>query len=195
MPMDKRLIGIRAVLILSILAAAALAPRPALADGDDLHASRGGFTLGGRAAYNRPKDADRGAYYGGAQARLHITSVVAVEASADYRQNVFNGTTVDVYPVQGSLLLYLAPSWILSPYILGGEGWYYTHIRNGATTNRFGPHAGAGVEIALARHWTIDGSYRYLWTQSLTGPTKANIAGKNFSDNGFMLTAALNYRF
>ena len=49
--------------------------------------------------------------------------------------------------------------------------------------------------MALARHWTIDGSYRYLWTQSLTAPTTASPAGKNFSDNGFMLTAALNYRF
>ena len=181
--------------VLAVLFVAALAPLSASADGDTPQASIPGVTLGGRASYFRPKDADSGSLYGGAQLRGHITSVVAVEASADYRQNKYGGTVVDVYPVQASLLLYLAPSWVVSPYILGGVGWYHTHIRDGATSERYGPHAGAGLEIALARHWTIDGSYRYLWTQSLTAPTTTSPAGKNFSDNGFMLTAALNYRF
>jgi opacity protein-like surface antigen len=180
---------------LVILAAAALAPRPASADGDDLHAARGGVTFGGRASYDRPKDADHGTLDGGAQLRLHITSVIAAEASADYRQNKYGGTVVDVYPLQASLLLYLTPSWIFSPYILGGVGWYHTHIHGGGSTERYGPHAGAGLEVALNRHWSIDGSARYLWTQSLTAPTTTSPAGKNFSDNGFMLTAALNYRF
>ena len=184
------------IVLLTVLAfASALAPSRALADGDDLNASRGGFTLGGRASYFRPKGADSGSLYGGAQARLHITSVVAVEASADYRQNKYGGTVVDVYPLQASLLLYLAPQWVVSPYILGGVGWYHTHIRGGATTERYGPHAGAGLEVALAKNWTIDGSARYLWTQSLSAPTTTSPAGKNFSDNGFMLTAGLNYRF
>ena len=195
MSKSSQTFGVLAALVFALLAAAATAPRLASADDADLSASRGGVTLGGRAAYNRPKDADHGSLYGGAQLRLHIGPVIAVEASADYRQNKFGGTVVDVYPVQGSLLLYLLPHAMVSPYILGGEGYYYTHVRNGSTTNRFGPHAGAGLEIALARNWTIDGSYRYLWTQSLTAPTGTSPAGKNFSDNGFMLTAALNYRF
>ncbi|MCX5789701.1 MAG: outer membrane beta-barrel protein [Elusimicrobia bacterium] len=173
----------------------ALAPCAASADGDEVHASQPGVTIGGRAAYYRPKDADHGTLNGGAQVRLHITSVIAVEGSTDYRQNKFGGTTVDIFPVQASLMLYLSPNWLISPYILGGVGWYYTHVQDGSTTNRYGPHAGAGVEVALARHWTIDGSYRYLWTQSLDAPTTASPAGKNFSDNGFMLTAALNFRF
>lgn len=185
----------RAVLLIAVLAAALLAPRAASAENDDLHASRPGFTLGGRASYFRPKGADSGSLYGGAQLRLHITSVIALEGSADYRQNKFEGTIVDVYPVQASLMLYLAPNWVISPYILGGEGWYHTHIRGGASSERYGPHAGAGLEIALSRSCSIDGSYRYLWTQSLTAPTKTSPFGKNFSDNGFMLTAGLNYRF
>jgi opacity protein-like surface antigen len=192
----RRSFGVRSVAVFSILAAMALAPRVASADGDDdLQAARPGFTLGGRAEYYQPKFTDTGSFSGGAQARLHILSMLAAEGSIDYRQNKYGGTTVDVYPVQASLLLYLTPSWIVSPYLLGGVGWYYTHIRDGATTDRFGPHAGAGVEVALARHWSIDGSYRYLWTQSLTAPTTTSPVGKNFSDNGFMLTAALNYRF
>ena len=195
MPMRKRPLGVRIVAAFAVLAAVALAPRAASADGDDIHAAQPGVTLGGRAAYYRPKDADHGTLNGGAQLRLHFTSVVAVEGSADYRRNKFGGTKVEMYPVQASLLLYLTPSWVVSPYILGGVGWYYTHVQDGSTTNRYGPHAGAGLEAALARHWTIDGSYRYLWAQSLDAPTSTSPAGKNFSDHGFMLTAALNYRF
>jgi opacity protein-like surface antigen len=196
MPIGKRSAGIRTVQVFAILAAAALAPRAAAADGDGLQASLPGFTFGGRASYDRPKGADDGALSGGAQARLHFTPMIAVEGSADYRQNKYGGTTVDLVPVQASLLLYLTPSAVISPYILGGVGYYYTHVQGvTGSTNRYGPHAGAGLEAALSQHWTIDGSFRYLWTQSLTAPTTASPAGKNFSDNGFMVTAALNYRF
>jgi opacity protein-like surface antigen len=196
--MRRRSFGVHAIGTFAILAAVALAPRVASADGDggdDMQAARAGITLGGRAMYYQPKDAQDGTLNGGAQLRLHFTSMLAVEGSADYRQNKFGGNTVDVVPVQLSLMLYLAPSWVVSPYILGGVGWYYTHVQGGGTTNRYGPHAGAGLELALAKNWSIDGSARYLWTQSLSAPTTASPAGKNFSDNGFMLTAALNYRF
>jgi opacity protein-like surface antigen len=198
MSTDKRPLGVRAIRVFAILAVAALAPRVAPADEDDsnyMHAARAGVTFGGRAEYYRPKDADSGALSGGAQVRLHFIPMLAVEGSADYRQNKYGGATVDVFPVQASLMLYLTPKWVVSPYILGGVGWYYTRVRGGDTTNRYGPHAGAGLEAALARHWSIDASYRYLWNQSLNAPTTTSPAGKNFSDNGFMLTAALNYRF
>jgi len=191
---QRRALRIAGILSLA-LASAALAPRPASADDDHPHAAQPGVTLGGRGTYFHNLGADNGVWGGGAQLRFHITSVVAIEASADYRQSKFEGTVVDIYPVQGSLMLYLAPSWPISPYILGGEGWYSSHIRNGATTHRYGPHAGAGLEAALNRHWSIDGSYRYLWTQSLTVPTTAHPFGKNFGDNGYMITAGLNYRF
>lgn len=48
--------------------AAALTPRAAISDDSDLHAPRPGVTLGGRAAYYRPKDAEHGTLNGGAQA-------------------------------------------------------------------------------------------------------------------------------
>ncbi|HXS99735.1 MAG TPA: outer membrane beta-barrel protein [Elusimicrobiota bacterium] len=191
---QRRLVRIAAFLSLA-LSTAALAPRAASADDDHPHAAQPGVTFGGRGTYFHSLGADNGTWSGGAQLRFHITSVIAIEASGDYRQSKFEGRIVDVYPVQGSLMLYLAPNWVISPYILGGEGWYTTHVRDGDTTHRYGPHAGAGLEAALNRHWTIDGSYRYLWTQSLTVPTSAHPLGKNFSDNGYMITAALNYRF
>jgi opacity protein-like surface antigen len=180
---------------LLLLAAAMLTPVAALAD-DVPAASMPGVTFGGRAAYYRPKDADEGTMSGGAQIRFHLTSVVAIEGAADYRQSRFGGTVVDVYPVTTSLMLYLAPTIPVSPYILGGVGWYYTHAHGtSGNDHRFGPHAGAGLEAALGRHWTIDASWRYLWAQSLRAPTTANPAGRDFSDEGYAVTAGLNYRF
>ncbi|MBI3299903.1 MAG: porin family protein [Elusimicrobia bacterium] len=186
-----------AILGILLTAAAALAPRPAAAQADEDLRSRPGVTFGGRAMYFRPKDADSGRLNGGAQLRLHLTSVLAVEGSADYRQEKLSGTTVDVFPVQASLLIYLIPSSPITPYILGGGGWYYTHVRhtNGDTNTRFGPHAGAGLEAFLGRRWSIDGSWRYLWTPDFQSQDSTHPLGRNFSDRGFMLTTALNYRF
>jgi opacity protein-like surface antigen len=187
----------RCTLLTLVLAATGpFGARPAASEDNDLHAARPGVTVGGRASYARPKDADSGSMSGGAQVRFHLTSVIALEGSGDYRQNEYGGTKVDVIPAQASLLLYLAPTWTASPYLLGGVGWYYTHVHgSGRSDNRYGPHAGGGLEVALHRHWSVDASYRYLWTQSLNAPTVASPAGRDFSDNGFMLTGALNYRF
>lgn len=186
----------RGWLAVFVLTAAVLAPPAAFAD-DSGAGIAPGVSIGGRAMYFRPKDADGGTLSGGAQLRLHMTSMVALEGSIDYRKETFGGTVVDVYPVQASLLIYLMPASRLTPFLLGGGGWYYTHVRapHERTQYRFGPHAGAGLELTLNRDWSIDGSYRYLWTRDINSEDLAHPAGRNFSDNGFMLTAALNHHF
>jgi opacity protein-like surface antigen len=102
-----------------------------------------------------------------------------------------------VFPVQASLLLYLLPGQPVSPYILGGGGWYYTHVQGSSASpqNRFGPHAGAGLEVFLNSHWSVDGDYRYVWNEDVNSQNSAHPLGQNFSDSGFMITAALNYLF
>ena len=57
----------------------------------------------------------------------------------------------------------------------------------------YGP--GAGIEIFLSDLWSIDGSYRYLCNEDINSQDAAHPPGRNFSDKGFMLTAALNRRF
>ena len=185
----------RTLKVLAVLAAVVAAPP--LAAADDAPGIRPGVSFGGRAMYSRPKDADHGTLNGGAQLRLHMTSVLALEGSADYRQSKFGAQTVDVFPVQASLMIYLLPSLPVSPYLLGGGGWYYTHVQGGGnpTQNRFGPHAGVGLEAVLGRHWSVDGSYRYVWNEDVHSQDAAHPLGRNFSDSGFMLTAALNYLF
>lgn len=177
-----------------VLSASALTP--GLAFGADSEIAEG-VSLGGRAMYFRAKDADKGAMSGGAQLRMHLSPMLALEGSIDYRKETFGGTIVDVYPVQASLLVYLMPKSRLTPFLLGGGGWYYTHVRapHESTQYRFGPHAGAGLKLSLSKFWSIDGSYRYLWTRDINSEDLAHPAGRHFSDNGYMLTASLNHHF
>lgn len=159
---------------------------------------RPGLSIGGRGAYYRPMDADRGDLTEGAQVRLHLTRRWALEGSADLRRDRFGGTRVDVVPIQLSLLAYLMPpGYRVAPYILAGGGWYYTSIpaSSGGPEFRFGPHAGGGVEVFLNGYWSVDGSYRYLWAEDIHSQDLRHPLGRNFSDKGFMFTAALNYFF
>ena len=154
-----------------------------------------GLSLGGRGTYFDPADGD-GSWYGGAQLRAHLSPAFAVEGSADYRRSDFGSTHIHTYPVLVSALFYLFPGRV-SPFLLGGVGWYYTHTEGPGTDEtkqRFGAHAGGGVEIFLNRYWSIDGTYRYVWVEKVESKDDA-LFDKKFSDNGHMITAGLNYHF
>lgn len=157
------------------------------------------FSIGPRATFVKPKDADEGKWYGGVQARFGLGNAVGLEGSIDYRKNDYAGDTeVIVYPVQASLLVYLAPEAPVSPYILGGGGWYHTRINIGDdfhdTSYRFGPHAGGGLEIALGPSLSLDGSYRYVWLKSIATEDDNELTAE-YNDSGYMVTAALNIKF
>jgi opacity protein-like surface antigen len=160
-----------------------------------------GLSIGGRATYFHSEDssAARRDWYGGAQVRLHFSHYVAAEGSIDYRQEHYDGTntTADVYPVQASLLAYLTPWARVSPFVLAGAGWYFTHVRGPAgfdeDQQRFGPHVGAGLQAFLSRHWSIDGTWRYTWVEDV-GSTDAASA-RNYNGNGWMATGAINFHF
>lgn len=177
-----------------VIAAAVLAPSLAFAETSEIAE---GVSIGGRAMYFRPKGANDGSMSGGAQLRMHMSPMFALEGSIDYRKSTFGDVVVDVYPVQASLLVYLMPASRLTPFVLAGGGWYYTHVRAPyeKTQYRFGPHAGAGLKLSLSKFWSIDGSYRYLWTRDINSEDLSHPAGRNFSDNGYMLTASLNHHF
>ena len=157
------------------------------------------FQIGPRVTYYTPKDADEGQWSAGAQARLHLSPGLGLEGSIDYHRNDFGPfTTIKTYPVQASLLAYLMPGEILSPFLLGGAGWYYTQV-NGPfsfsnTNSRFGLHAGAGLEIILNKSLSLDGSYRYVWLESVTSKD-LNALDKTYQDSGSMITLALNFLF
>jgi opacity protein-like surface antigen len=161
-------------------------------------AGTGVFSIGPRATYNTPKDADSGDWSAGAQARLHLSPGLGLEASIDYRKNDFAPlTTIKTYPVQASLLGYLIPGPV-SPFLLGGVGWYHTRVEGpfdfSKTTSRFGLHAGAGLEVTLNKSISLDGTYRYIWLEDIASKD-LNAVRKNYHDSGSMITMALNFLF
>jgi opacity protein-like surface antigen len=159
--------------------------------------SKGVFSVGGRAMYFNPIDGDDN-WHGGAQVRLYLGEMFAIEGSADYRKNDFGDTTVRTFPVQATGLLYLLPGKRLSPFILGGAGWYFTDVDGPGgfdeTQHRFGLHAGGGLQFMLHRHWSIDGSYRFVWLERVQSKDE-NLFDKNWQDEGHMVTIGLNYHF
>lgn len=178
----------------SILTLACLAVLGGAASAAD-EVKRAGLSIGGRAAYLEPdnNNGGDGQFHGGAQGRVGLGEVFAVEGSIDYRQAQIRGRTLDIYPVQASLLAYILPSKPVSPFVLAGAGWYYTSVRNGNTDNRFGPHAGGGVDFRFHEHWSIDATYRYLWIDDVDNV--GDLPDTSFNDRGHMGTIGLNFYF
>jgi opacity protein-like surface antigen len=172
---------------------------PLVAFGEGKNVGDTTFSIGPRATYVDPKDADDGEWVVGVQARLHLTSVVAVEGSIDYHKETYDpDIEVIVYPVQASLMAYLMPQSPVSPYLLGGAGWYYTRVKADLldydeTESRFGVHAGVGLEAKLNEMLSIDGSYRYVWMEELDSPDPYD--DDNYDASGSMITAAVNLLF
>lgn len=160
--------------------------------------NRGGLSIGPRFAAIDPKDGSSQPF-GGAQARLHLGDILAIEASADARRNRSDGNTkVWTVPVQLSALVYLIPKGPISPFVLGGAGWYYTMVQSSDqlkdSQHRFGLHAGGGLQWWLSRGLSIDGTYRYLWIEQLESKNVA-LRDKTFDDSGHMFTVGLNFHF
>jgi opacity protein-like surface antigen len=186
-------------LIQFIGAVALLLSVPLWAWGESAGVGNKGLSIGPRASYSTPNDSDSGQWSGGVQARLHVSPALGLEGSVDYRRNDFNRfTTIKTYPVQASVLAYLLPGSAVSPFLIGGTGWYHTQV-NGPfdydhTFTRFGLHAGFGLEIMLNESLSVDGTYRYVWLEKVTS-RDADALDKTYQDSGSMITMALNFLF
>lgn len=159
--------------------------------------SKGDFSIGGRAMYYDPIGGDD-SWYGGAQARWYLNDVFALEGSMDYRKNDYGSTTAKTFPLQLSGLVYLLPGKRVSPYLIGGGGWYYTDVDGpnnySDAQQRFGLHGGAGLQFMVNRNWSVDGSYRWVWLERIHSKDQ-NGNSVSFHDEGHMVTIGLNYHF
>ncbi len=155
------------------------------------------LSVGGRATYVDPKDGSS-RWFGGGQVRLHPSRYFAFEGSVDYRRNDIGDTRVHSYPVMVSALIYPLGTTRLAPFLLGGGGWHYTTVKGPGgfddTQNRFGAHAGGGLQFFFNKHVSIDSTYRYLWLEKIESRDQ-NIVDKKFQDNGHMVTVGLNFHF
>ena len=136
--------------------------------------------------------------FGGGQVRLHPSRYFAFEGSVDYRRNDIGDTRVHSYPVMVSALIYPLGTTRLAPFLLGGGGWHYTTVKGPGgfddTQNRFGAHAGGGLQFFFSKHVSIDSTYRYIWLEKIEARDQ-NIVDKKFQDNGHMVTVGLNFHF
>ncbi|MEO6307566.1 MAG: porin family protein [Nitrospiraceae bacterium] len=157
----------------------------------------GFFSIGGRAVYYDPNEG-QSRWFGGAQVRVNPFKYLSFEGSADYRQQDTAGSSIHTYPVQVSALIYPLGHSRLAPFLLGGGGWYYTTVSGPGnfsdTQNRFGLHAGGGLQFFFNNHISIDSTYRYIWLEDIRSRDQ-NIKDKNFNDNGHMITVGLNFHF
>ncbi len=157
------------------------------------------FSIGAAGGYLHAKEADRGTWFAGAQARLHFLEYFAGEGAITFHDDSYQSGKVHVtqYPVQVSGMLYPIPDGQFRPYVVAGVGWYYTRTTysgtlggiSDRTDHVFGGHAGAGLEVRLGRSTSLDADIRYVF-MNLT-----NAAVKNGDYDYWQVTFGLNFFF
>lgn len=153
------------IVSVSLVIAAALFASPSIA-------SAQGLGVGARMAWvTADSDADdESVRFAGGQIRL-LSSRWGLEVSMDRHSETFDllNQKVTETPVQVSLLMRLGRG-KLSPFLLGGRGWYRRTVElldgsddEDVKTTEAGWHAGGGLEILAGRHLGIHGDYRYTF--------------------------------
>ena len=145
-------------------------------------------SVGPRVSFVRPdatleSPSDR--YTGGAL-RMKLSPRTSIELAMDWRSTTSEDATVRIrdYPFQGSLMVYPLRS-AISPYVLGGVGWYSQRMETLAgsevltqqTVRRRGYHGGFGGELKLGSRMSVFADYRYTFINFGDDDTEAGGAG------------------
>lgn len=152
-----------------VLVTLLLLPRPAQAQSDFGNLSIGPRLTFIRGAEDSTEPAQR---FNGGVLRLG-GGKTAIELAMDYRSGLTGDLTerIKSYPFQGSLLIYPVRARV-SPYLLGGVGWYTQSVTAAipgpvqaqtTTTRKMGYHGGLGAEIRVHRRIGLYGDYRYTF--------------------------------
>ena len=163
-----------------------------------------GFGLGARIAWVNPDveaDVDSVRFFGG-QIRL-LGPRFGIELALDRHSEsseLLNQKVTET-PIQASLLLRLA-SGNVSPFLLGGPGWYRRKVEAlerssdlDVSTTEFGWHAGIGLEILPNRHFGIHGDYRYTFLDFDDDDDEGFIGGLFPGHRGSMWTLGATFYF
>jgi hypothetical protein len=151
--------------------------------------------IGPHYSYISLRDSDEHQRFIGAHVRIKFLSMVAIEASVDYRKNMFFADTFKVHSVPAlfSIIVYIRPHSTLSPYILGGGGWYVNQVTflvepfkeyNGNVD--FGYHFGGGVELSIIGKIGFHLDYRSIMV---------DFSPLNLKGDGHLITAGMTYYF
>ena len=159
------------------------------------------FSLGPVAGYLRVRDADRGSWFGGVQARYRFLKFLGVEGSFTFRRDRFEDGDIVVtqYPVQVTGLVFPFPRSAIEPYGLVGVGWYYTRVDfddslgGGDETDRlFGVHLGAGLQVELGPGFALFSDFRWIF---LDEPSTDNSQLEEEEFDSWQVTLGGSFRF
>lgn len=157
-------------------------------------AEMGKFGVGVRGGWYKSNDADDGKLYGGLQVRWKVFPALAIEGAVDYRpeESYPDNRKITSYPVLVSALFYPIPGAAVSPYLLGGVGWYYSKLEDSQGTTRsndFGAHLGGGLDIPIAPSVVFNADLRYYFLNFEDQKVK------DLNANGYIISAGLTFYF
>jgi opacity protein-like surface antigen len=152
------------------------------------------LNIGPQLGFQKATDADEGRFMFGGAVRARLMPLLGVEGSVGYRQEKFanDALTVKSWPLMVTGLIYPVPIF----YGAMGAGWYNTTFDydqsqfsstiKDKTTQEFGWHFGAGVEVPVGEtsQLTVDFRYVFLNYDFETIPGSGDI-----DSNSYIVTA------
>jgi hypothetical protein len=116
----------------------------------------------------------------GGHARLRAVKYLGGEFSVQYREDTFrfaNGNIdLETVPLQLSAIVYPLAMIPVTPYFLGGTGWYhltatvdgdldlpYVFGEGSISITETAPHVGAGLEAFIGDHFSVGGDVRWVF--------------------------------
>jgi opacity protein-like surface antigen len=161
----------------------------------------GAFTLGPVAGFIKSRDADKGTWFGGIQARYRFMGFLAVEGSITFHQSEYldGDVTVTQYPVQVSALIFPLALGAFEPYAVIGAGWYYTRVdidtplvQDEDTDNLFGVHLGAGAQVAISPRFAVFADFRWIFIDE-PATDNSNLDDEEFDAGQVTLGGSLRF--
>ena len=159
-----------------------------------LAADEAKMELGPRLGYVKHGDADEGTFMIGVQLRVPLGNMFAIEASIDFHSSEFEDGDVEViqWPVQVSALWFVLPNSKITPYVLGGLGWYYTTIDfsgslsgvDSDTDSMFGAHLGIGGRLSIGKNMSLSADLRFIFIE----PNSDELEDEDFDTTQFTVS-------
>jgi opacity protein-like surface antigen len=167
-------------------------------------AAQTGMAFGPLVGLYKGRDADGYRIVGGGEVRFRLSEIIGLEGSINYRGETYNHGSVEVtsWPVMVTGLLYP----IHFVYGAIGAGWYHTSVRyknapgspgglasaSDQTTQQFGWHYGAGVELTVFSFLNLVGDIRYV---VLNSSFKSASGSNGVISSSPVMTAGLLFSF
>jgi opacity protein-like surface antigen len=160
-------------------------------------AAQSGVEVGPQIGYYKAQDADNARGMVGVATRLRFSDLFGIEASLNYREEMYSNGLVDVrsWPFMVTGLLYPIPV----VYGAVGTGWYsssidynFTPVTVSETKQEFGWHFGGGVELPLDSITKLVGDIRYVF---LNYNFKSFPGSNGVNSDFYVLSAELLFSF